>query len=132
MRTNGVPSFADPSPGGGIQIPNGVNPRSPAFVSAQRACSKLLPPLGGGRQASESRKLAMLRLSQCMRRHGLSTFPDPVSTPPAPGTGFGFAFGAPGSFIAVPQGILQSPGFERAAASCGLPGAGHLAKRAGL
>jgi len=127
MRAHGVANFPDPSPGGGIQIGSGsgINPQSPAFQSAQSACSKLLP--GGGPPrgpVSESRKLQMLRLAECMRRHGLGAFPDPTSNPPAPGAGLGIAFGGPGSFIAVPQSLIQSPGFNQAAAACGFPGAG--------
>ncbi len=125
MRVHGVSSFPDPGADGGINIPSGINPRAPAFLSAQRACAKLLP--GGGPSAgsaTEDQKLAMLKMSQCMRRHGFSTFPDPRSTAPAPGTGFGLAFGRPGAFIAIPQSLLQSPGFTQAASTCGLPGAG--------
>jgi hypothetical protein len=135
MRSHGVPNFPDPSAGGGIQISagSGVNPQSPAFQSAQNACSKLMP--GGGPvrgSGSESRKLTMLRLAECMRKHGLSTFPDPTTTPPSPGAGLGIAFGSPGSFIAVPQSLIQSPAFNEAAAACAFPGAGMLrgAKRA--
>jgi hypothetical protein len=129
MRANGVPNFPDPPSGGGIQIPDGsgINPRSPAFQSALKGCSKLLPgggPLHG--HASEQQKLMMLHLSQCMRAHGFPDFPDPVATPPAPGGRLGIAFGAPGSFIAVPQAMLQSPGFQQAAGACGFPGAGRL------
>ena len=133
MRAHGVPNFPDPQGGGGgsnFQIGAGLDPRSPAFQSAQKACAKLLPgggPLHG--HASEQQKLMMLHLSQCMRKHGLSNFPDPVATPPAPGSGFGIAFGAPGSVIAVPQSMLQSPGFQQAAAVCGFPGAGRGGKK---
>jgi hypothetical protein len=132
MRAHGVPNFPDPSGGGGIDIPagSGINPQSPAFQSAQSSCFKLLPGGGpGGRQASESDKLRMLKMSECMREHGLSTFPDPVATPPSPGRGFGLAFGSPGSFIAVPQSLMQSPAFNQAARACGLPGAGSPPKR---
>ena len=134
MRANGVPNFPDPQGGGGgIRIPDnsGINPRSPAFQSAQKACFKLLPgggPLHG--HASEAQKLQLLHLAQCMRRHGISTFPDPVATPPGPAAGFGIAFGAPGAFIAVPQSMIQSPGFQQAAAACGFPGRGRLPKGA--
>ncbi len=135
MRSHGVPNFPDPSAGGGIQISSGsgVNPQSPGFQSAQNECSKLMP--GGGPvrgSGSESRKLTMLRLAECMRKHGLSTFPDPTATPPSPGAGIGIAFGGPGSFIAVPQSLIQSPAFNEAAAACNFPGAGRLraAKRA--
>jgi hypothetical protein len=127
MRAHGITDFPDPSgSGGGIQLPAGINPQSPGFESAQKTCFKLLPgggPTGG--HASESQKRQMLAMSECMRRHGLSTFPDPVTTAPAPGTGFGLAFGAPGSFIAIPQALLNSPAFNQAAAACGLPGAGR-------
>jgi hypothetical protein len=127
MRSHGVPNFPDPGAGGGIQIGSGsgINPQSPAFQSAQGACSKLLPGGGPPRVGSESRKLEMLRLAECMRKHGLSTFPDPTTTAPVPGTGFGIAFGGPGSFIAVPQSLIQSPAFKEAAAACNFPGAGR-------
>ena len=74
----------------------------------------------------------MVKLAECMRKHGLSTFPDPTATAPSPGAGFGLAFGSPGSFIAVPQSLMQSPAFDQAAAACDFPGAGRLggAKRA--
>jgi hypothetical protein len=135
MRSHGVPKFPDPSAGGGIDISSssGINPQSPAFQFAQNACSKLLPGGGPPRgSVSESQKLAMLRLAECMRKHGLSTFPDPTTTAPSPGSGFGIAFGAPGSFIAVPQSLIGSPAFNQAAAACNFPGAGrqHGAKPA--
>ncbi|MBV8429676.1 MAG: hypothetical protein JO244_00825 [Solirubrobacterales bacterium] len=127
MRAHGLANFPDPGSGGGIQIPNGVNPQAPAFQAAQNACFKLLPGGGPGRgQPSEQRKQELLRLARCMRSHGFSTFPDPTATPPSPGPGLGIAFGAPGAFIAVPQTMLQSPGFQQAAQACGFPGAGHF------
>jgi hypothetical protein len=126
MRSHGVPNFPDPSPGGGIQIPNGVNPQSPAFQSAQKACFGSAP--GGGplnTSGSESRKLQLLKLARCMRGHGISSFPDPTSSrPAAPPSGGGIAFGAPGSFISVPQSLIQSPGFKQAASTCHFPGFG--------
>jgi hypothetical protein len=70
----------------------------------------------------------MLELSECMRAHGLENFPDPVSTAPQPGAGFGVAFGRPGSFIAVPQSMINSPAFDQAAVACHFPGAGRPAK----
>jgi len=135
MRSHGVPNFPDPGAGGGIQISSGsgINPQSPAFQSSQNACSKLMPGLGQGRgPAPESRKIEMVKLAECMRKHGLESFPDPTATPPSPGSGLGIAFGSPGSFIAVPQSLIQSPGFNQAAATCGFPGVGRVgvAKRA--
>ncbi|MGA2928063.1 MAG: hypothetical protein ABSG43_19125 [Solirubrobacteraceae bacterium] len=132
MRSHGVPSFPDPGGGGGIQITagSGINPQSPAFQSAQSACLRLLPGGGpGGGRASESQKVAMLKLSECMRGHGFLTFPDPTSTAPSPGSGFALAFGRPGSVIAIPRSLVQSPAFNQAAAACHLPGAGPAERR---
>jgi hypothetical protein len=125
MRANGVTNFPDPT-GNGIQIPNGVNPASPSFQAAQKACAKDLPggPFRG--QASAQQKQQMLRMSECMRAHGLANFPDPTSKPPSPNDGFGLAFGMPGSVIAIPRSMINSPEFNRAAAACGIPGARHL------
>lgn len=129
MRSHGVSNFPDPGPGGGIQIGSGsgINPQSPAFQSAQAVCQKLLPGGGPGRgPGSEQRKLRLLRLAQCMRRHGISAFPDPTSGPPSTlPAGGGIAFGGGGAFISVPQTMMDSPGFQQAANECGFPGAGR-------
>jgi hypothetical protein len=54
MRAHGVPTFPDPttSPGGGVGLSlhatpgSGLDPNSPVFQDAQRACQSLMP--GGG------------------------------------------------------------------------------------
>jgi hypothetical protein len=120
MRSHGVSNFPDPGAGGGVRIGPGINPQSPAFESAQKACGS--PGPGGGAQASEQLKVTMLAESECMRRHGVPSFPDPVTTAPTPGNGVAVVFGHPGSFIAIPQSLINSPAFNRAAATCGLPG----------
>ena len=83
MRSHGVPNFPDPtSQGGGgfsISLPQGVNPRSAQFQAADRACKSQLP---GGNASPAQRQQAMaaaLRMSQCMRAHGIKDFPDPNS-----------------------------------------------------
>jgi hypothetical protein len=128
MRSHGVPNFPDPGAGGGIQInsSSGINPGSPAFQSAQRTCRHLLPNGGPGRgPGSEARKEQLLRLAECMRSHGVTSFPDPTAAPPStPPAGGGIAFGSPGAFISVPMSLIQSPAFSRAAAACGFPGGG--------
>ncbi len=126
MRSHGVPNFPDPGPGGGVQIGAGINPQSPAFQSAQSKCSSLMPGPGGGpAPASEALKVRMLREAQCMRAHGLPSFPDPTASRPSPSEqgGLALAFGHPGSFIAIPKSLVDSPAFNHAAARCGLPGA---------
>lgn len=55
MRSHGVPNFPDPQfqtgPGGGFGIRlggAGINPRSPAFQAAQKACGPILGGAKGG------------------------------------------------------------------------------------
>ena len=136
MRTHGIPNFPDPSGGGGgIQIPigSGIKPFSPAFKSAQQACAKLLPfggPTRGG--TSPARKAQLLRLAECMRSHGLTSFPDPTSGPPSlPPSGGGFGFGSPGAFLSVPGSVVNQPAFQTAAKACGFPGVGKPPPGAG-
>ena len=130
MRSHGVSNFPDPSAGGGISITpgSGIDPRSPAFQSAQSACFKMLP--GGGPshgKPTESAKLAMLKTARCMRAHGLTNFPDPTTSPPGLGSGSGLVLGRGGVFLSLPPGVSpQSPAFRQAAGACNfpVPGAG--------
>lgn len=123
IRANGVPNFPDPS-GGGVQIPNDVNPSSPAFQTAQRACKSLMPGGSGPPPATGEQKEAMFNLARCMRAHGVSGFPDPVSSPPANPAGMAVAFGRPGAFLVIPDTLKpDSPTFQQAAKTCHLPGA---------
>jgi hypothetical protein len=43
MRSHGVPNMPDPVAGGEISRPKGVDPNSPTFQNAERACQSLLP-----------------------------------------------------------------------------------------
>jgi hypothetical protein len=45
MRSHGYPNFPDPNSSGDLVIPQGVDPNSPQFDSAQRACQSLLPEI---------------------------------------------------------------------------------------
>ena len=82
MRSHGLADFPDPIPGHGMQfnLPSGLSPRSPAFLSAQSACRhQVVPPQdrgGGGVSAGE--RSADLKLAQCMRSHGVPNYPDPT------------------------------------------------------
>jgi hypothetical protein len=124
LRAHGVPNFPDPGSGGGLQVPTEINPASPAFQTAQRACRSLMPGGSGGPgPATAQQKEALLRLALCMRGHGVSAFPDPVSSPPANPAGLALAFGRPGAFIVVRDTLdPQSPRFKQAARACGFPG----------
>ena len=79
MRSHGVPDFPDPGP---IQIdvkahPD-LDPNSPAFVTAQKACLSLAPGGTAGNTVSPQLQAAALAYSACMRTHGFPKFADPV------------------------------------------------------
>jgi hypothetical protein len=126
MRSHGVSNFPDPTPGsgGGVQLSikpsSGVNPQSPAFKSAQQSCQKLLPGGGpGSGPPSPQAKAQMLKVSQCMRAHGISGFPDPTTSPPSSPAGSSAVMGHDGVFIVVPNTIdTNSPAFRQAATAC--------------
>jgi hypothetical protein len=124
MRSHGVPNFPDPG-AHGLVIPNNINTQSPAFTSAQRACAKLgsTPTVGGPgqRAASESARLRMVGLANCMRKQGVPDFPDPTTSPPPappPGSIHGNVVAIGGVYLQLPP---QSPALERAAGACGIP-----------
>ena len=128
MRAHGVPNFPDPlSAGGGVQLSaSEINTQSPAFGSAQSACQKLLPgglPGRGGGSATGIKQA--VQLAECMRAHGLRSFPDPTdsppSTPPAPDTTI---LGGPDGVFTLTGAIVTTPAFKHAAARCHLPGFG--------
>jgi hypothetical protein len=57
MRSHGVPGFPDPQFSGGgirIQAAGGIDPSSPQFQSAQRACQADLPGAPGGGLSTQS------------------------------------------------------------------------------
>lgn len=112
MRAHGVSNFPDPSSGGGIRLNpgSGVDPQSPAFQAAQTSCKRFLPG-GGPPPVSEAQKRQAVQFAECMRAHGVPSFPDPTFPPGG------------GIFQAAPQaGItLNSPAFRHASAVCGGP-----------
>ena len=126
MRAHGVTNFPDPGPRGGIDLSasSGINPISPSFKAAQGSCSKLLPGGGPGAQKPTERdKTLMLHVSECMRRHGVTGFPDPTLTPPSSPAGYSAVLDRGGVIIAVPNTInLQSPVYEQAAKVCNFGG----------
>jgi hypothetical protein len=128
MRANGVPNFPDPGPGGGTNfvIPAGANPAAPAFRLAQSKCQKLLPAavLPDSGPPSTTTLVKLRRIARCMRRHGISDFPDPSATRPAnlsPGehvevTDFD------GAFLVLPATLnTQAPAYKQALTACHAP-----------
>jgi hypothetical protein len=131
MRSHGVPNFPDPNTSGGgvhisIKSSSGINPASPSFQAAQKACAKLLPAGGpGSGKPSAATEAQMLATSECIRRHGVSGFPDPTTTPPSSPAGYSGVLGRNGLFFAIPTTIdIQSPAVRQAATACHLGGLG--------
>jgi hypothetical protein len=110
MRAHGVPDFPDPDAAGNIQLAPG-NPDDPLNSSqeqvANETCRHLLP--GGGASSSGTRAdrptaSQLLKLAQCMRAHGVPSFPDPTGS---------------GGSIALPTSLdFNSPQFKDAARAC--------------
>ena len=79
MRSHGVVDFPDPSSNGTISV-SGTVSQSPQYPAADNTCRKLLPNGGIPTAAQQAQGLAqLLKVSICMRAHGISDFPDPTS-----------------------------------------------------
>ncbi len=129
MRSHGVTDFPDPSSGGGFifNASAGII-HGPHYQAAQKACQKYLPPgPGSGPPPSAQAMAQMLKVSQCMRRHGISDFPDPRTSVPPHGiggasAGVGVISDIDGVILVFPSTIdQQSPAFTAAAAACRFP-----------
>ncbi|MBV9946439.1 MAG: hypothetical protein JOZ69_06305 [Myxococcales bacterium] len=106
MRSHGVPSYPDPrvTSSGGVQIsPGGGNPNAPAFKSADAACHELLPNGGAPSGASAQDRAQGLKFADCIRAHGIPSFPDPDRD---------------GAFTLPPGVTPQAPAFRQAVAAC--------------
>jgi hypothetical protein len=80
MRSHGEPKFPDPNSQGvvGSLIQLGIDPNSPQFQAAEKACASLANgPEPGGQQSQTQNEAAALKFSSCMRSHGFPNFPDP-------------------------------------------------------
>jgi hypothetical protein len=77
MRSHGVGDFPEPSSNGTITV-GGTVSGSPQYQAADQTCHKLLPNGGVPTAAQRAQGLAqLLKVSFCMRAHGISDFPDP-------------------------------------------------------
>jgi hypothetical protein len=87
MRAHGLADFPDPqiqadgSVTRNIEVQKGsdLDPGTPRFQAAQKACQSLVPaPQSGQRTQQQAQAQAQaLQYAQCMRAHGVPTFPDP-------------------------------------------------------
>jgi hypothetical protein len=84
IRSHGVPNFPDPSPGEGqlnAISAAGINTQSPTYQTALQACKKYNPAANVTPAQSAAENTKGLEFSQCMRSHGVPTFPDPITGP---------------------------------------------------
>jgi hypothetical protein len=124
VREHGLSNFPDPNANDGFAIH--VDPSSPAWVAAQATCHKLMP--GGGPPArgsathpSAQALASMLKVSQCMRRHGIHEFPDPASHMPSNPPARGVITDMSGVILVFPSALaMRSPAFAQAQAACNL------------
>lgn len=83
MRAHGITDFPDPNANGGYDL-SGVgdlNPGNSTYQAAAQACRSLGRAPGGksGPTLSPQQRASMLKFAECMRRHGITNFPDPNS-----------------------------------------------------
>jgi hypothetical protein len=88
MRTHGEPNMPEPSITRNGRTANinlnasaGVDPNSPQFVAAIKACQHLLPSKGApsaGQTITPADQADYLKGAACMRSHGFPDFPDPT------------------------------------------------------
>ena len=111
MRSHGVPNFPDPNAEGISVLPSGVNQQSPALLSAETGCARLRLGGSGASPIPESRKLQLISVTVCMRKHGVPNLPDPSFHGGTVNLGGSPHFGI----------NTQSPAFKQAAAVCKFP-----------
>jgi hypothetical protein len=77
LRAHGVPNFPDPvyEPSDGRWHYADYRPDVPQ--SAQQACQHLTPSAGVSPPVPQAEFQALVRLAQCIRQHGVPTWPDP-------------------------------------------------------
>ena len=109
IRSNGVPNYPDPTSSGVLvkESLQQLGVSSSRFQAAASACNHLLPNGGNGPTPTEVQRVRAesLRFSECVRSHGVPTFPDPGNDGRIPD---------PAS-VGIDQG---SPKFEAANQAC--------------
>jgi hypothetical protein len=87
MRSHGVPNFPDPKTNGTGKVTLSL-PDSLEATAAQKACHQFLPGEGRPDTKEQAKERAfLLKYAACMRKHGITKFPDPDSDGKFPNTG---------------------------------------------
>jgi hypothetical protein len=106
MRSHGVTDY--PDSGGPIQASPGsdLDPSNPAYRAARQACQSLQPTENLNPAQAAQDNADALKVSACMRNHGITKYPDPQ-------------VGAGGNATVNLSGIeLNSPQFQAAQQAC--------------
>jgi hypothetical protein len=110
LREHGVDA-PDPAADGSISIPvpgpggSGGPVAGPDFQRAQKACAKYAPQQSLTPGSTDGIAKAALAFAKCMRRHGVSNFPDPQVQDGQ-------------VMVGGPQAGLDTPAARKAAAAC--------------
>jgi hypothetical protein len=79
MRSHGVTDFPDPGSNGQFGTISAQVEDGPDFGTGYNACKYLLPDRGVSKAQQDLPQL--LKFAQCMRSHGVPTYPDPSVDP---------------------------------------------------
>jgi hypothetical protein len=125
MRAHGIPNYPDPSSVSGPIDENQLGVSDTVYESAKTTCDRLYPqPQSAGITTAQQQQVEaqLLKFAQCMRSHGLPSFPDPNPASTIWGPGGGKLFNAPSSINP------DSPQFTSAANACKslMPGNGAI------
>jgi hypothetical protein len=100
MRAHGVPSYPDPSSVSGPIDENQLGVSDTVYESARTTCDRLYPqPQSAGITTAQQQQVEaqLLKFAECMRSHGLPSFPDPNPASTIWGPGGGQVFTVPSS-----------------------------------
>jgi hypothetical protein len=115
MRAHGVPSYPDPSSVSGPIDESQLGVSDTVYETARTTCDRLYPrPQSAGLTTAQQQQVEaqLLKFAQCMRSHGLPSFPDPNPASTIWGPGGGPIFSHPSSINP------NSPQFTSAENSC--------------
>ena len=80
---------------------------------------------GSGPPPSDQTLAKLVRIARCMRQHGISDFPDPRTSAPAPASfppGIAEMANFDGAVLLFPQTLnMQAPAYRQALAACDAP-----------
>jgi hypothetical protein len=100
MRAHGVPSYPDPSSVSGPIDENQLGVSDTVYETAKTTCDRLYPqPQSAGITTAQQQQVEaqLLKFAECMRSHGLPSFPDPNPASTIWGPGGGKLFTLPSS-----------------------------------